>query len=310
MRTDTRGRRLRFERNPKDNAFAVTERDLVLLEAIHRHGPLPSNYLFEFTRACCASELHLKHRLTKLYHGLTDGTYFLERPSQQYQNFLARAQHCIYDLGPGAKILLAEAGRLSPYIRNRSDPFVHRFMTGCVSASIELACIRAGIRYLHRADIFAHPKCPDATRRAENPLSLGANGKPTIPDELFGLDYGGKFRFFAIEIDRNTESIERRSLGQTAFGRKLRAYSDIFDQRTFRVSWGIPNLLVLIVTTNATHMTNMIDHLRSSTTAHCEKFLFKSKPEFGINWTVPDVMDDLLTTPWTRVAAPFDISQA
>lgn len=310
MRTDICGRRLRFERSPKDKSIALTERDLALFEVIHRHGPLPSNYLFEFTRGLGGSELHLKHRLTKLYHGLTNGTYFLERPPQQYQNYLARAQYGIYDLSPAAKVLLAEAGRLSPCIRNRTDPFVHRFMTACVSASLELACIRAGIRYVHRTDVFSHPKCPERTKCASNPLSVPVHGKQIIPDELFGLDYGGRFRFFAVEIDRNTESIERSSIGQSAFGRKLKAYSDIFEQRIFRDFWGIPNLLALIVTTNATHMINMIDFLRSSKTAHHEKFLFKAKPEFGVNWTVPGVMNDLLIAPWARVAAPIDIGRA
>lgn len=309
MRTDSRGRRHRFGRSPKDRSIALTERDLTLFELIHRHGPLPSNYLFEFTRGLGGSELHLKHRLTKLYHGLANGTYFLERPLQQYQNYLARAQHGIYELSPAAKVLLAEAGRLSPYIRNRSDPFVHRFMSACVSASIALACTRAGIRYLDRTDIFSHPKCPERTKCASNPLTVGVHGKQIIPDELFGLDYGGRFRFFAVEIDRNTESIERSSVGQNAFGRKLKAYSDILDQRSFRDTWGVPNLLVLIVTTNTTHMANMIDYLRSNTTGHNEKFLFKAKPEFGVNWTVPSVMDDLLIAPWARVGAPIDIGR-
>jgi hypothetical protein len=310
MRTDSRGRRLRFERSPKDKSLALQARDLAIFEAIHRHGPLPSNYLFPFTREYSRSELHLKHRLTKLYHGLSDGPHFLDRPPQQYQSFMARAQSSIYDLAPPAKVLLAEAGRLSRYVITRTDPFLHRLMSACVSASVELACRSTGIRYIHRHDIFSHSKCPEQTRCSPNPLSLSAGGKRIVPDDLFGIDYGGKFRFFAVEIDRNTESIERRNVGQTAFGKKLNAYGDILERGTFRDVWGIPNILILTVTTNATHMANMLAYASAITTAHQQKFLFKAKPGFGMNWTVPAVMDDLVTTPWARVLAPLDISQA
>jgi hypothetical protein len=309
MQTDTCGRRSRFERSPKDRELVLKERDLAIFEVLHRHGPLPSNYLFEYTRAS-GSELHLKHRLTKLYHGLTDGMYFLERPPQQYQSFLARAQPSIYDLASFAKILLAESGRLSPYVGNRTDPFLHRLMTACVAASIELTSRKAGIRYIHRHEIFSHTKCPEETRRSANPLSIPGNGKRIVPDDLFGIDYGGKYRFFAVEIDRNTESIERKSVDQSSFGKKLSAYTDIIDRATFKKVWGIPNLLILTVTTNESHMANMLAYVGRNTIAHQEKFLFKAKREFGVNWTMPGVMDDLLTAPWARVSTPFNIGQA
>ena len=308
MQTDICGRRARYERCPKDTGLVLKERDLAIFEVLHRHGPLPSNYLFEYTRAF-GSELHLKHRLTKLYHGLMDGTYFLERPPQQYQSFLARAQPSIYELAPVAKLLLAEVGRLSPHLDNRTDAFLHRFMAACVSASIELASRRMGIRYIHRHEIFSHTKCPETTRRSANPLSVAANGKRIVPDDLFGIDYGGRYRFFAVEIDRNTESIERKNLDQNAFGKKLHLYADIIDRGVFRGAWGIPNMLILTVTTNATHMANMLAYMRNEAIAHQEKFLFKAKPEFGVNWTVPGVMNDLLIASWARVGAPIGIGQ-
>ena len=195
MRTDACGRRLRFERAPKDTNLVLRERDYVLFEAIHRHGPLPAHYLYEFTKSYHRSELHLKHRLTKLYHGLTDGTHYLERPPQQYQSFMARAQMGIYDLAPAGKVALAEAGRLPPFGGDRADQFLHRFMTACVSASIELTSKKIGIRYVHRSEIFSHVRCPEETRRAPNPMYLPAQGRRLIPDDLFGLDYGGKYRF-------------------------------------------------------------------------------------------------------------------
>jgi len=308
MRTDSRGRRLRFERAPKDELIVLSDRDLAVFEAIHRHGLLPSNYLFEFVRSHYRSDLHFKHRLTKLYHGLLDGTYFLERPPQQYRSFLARAQESIYDLAPAGRIALAEAGRLSPYVGQRSDHFLHQYMAACISASIELTAQRNGLRFIHRHEIFSHEKCPLETKRSRNPLLLPSGRTHLIPDDLFGLDYGGKFRFFALEVDRNTESLTRNNLDQTSFGRKLKAYTEVLDTGTFRDVWGVPALLILIVTTNAVHMQNMMKYLVNLDQPRHGSFLFRSKAEFGQNWTIPPTMHDLLHTPWARTSGPFIIS--
>src|SRR3546814_19257908 len=70
-------------------------------------------------------------------------------------------------------------------------------------------------------------------------------------DLLFGIEYlGAGFRFFAVEIDRNTESIERKNLKQNAFGVKITAYLDVLRRQSYRSHWGIPKLPILTVTTN------------------------------------------------------------
>ena len=115
--------------------------------------------------------------------------------------------------------------------------------------------------------------------------------------------------FFAVEIDRNTESIERKRIDQSAFSRKFAGYAQILSDATFRRVWGIPNLLVIIVTTNATHMSNLIDYARQIGT-DADKFLFQSKPEFGLNWKIPPVMDEILLGDWARTSTPFSIHKA
>ncbi len=85
-----------------------------------------------------------------------------------------------------------------------NGPYLHRFMTACITASIELACRDHGFKYLSQADIFGHRKCPPELAEAEHPLGLPCGDGIIIPDQLFGIDYGGKFRFFALEADRKT----------------------------------------------------------------------------------------------------------
>lgn len=171
-------------------------------------------------------------------------------------------------------------------------------MNACVGASIDLTVRADGKRYLAEHDIFTHG--------GSGEMAIPAGSSKLVPDRLFGIDYGRKYRFFAVEIDRNTESLERRDLTQNSFARKVDAYARIIESRAYKAHWGLPHLNVMFVTTNATHMANMLHHLRSHPLA--KHFLFKAKPEFGANWRVPPVLRDLHTDPWVRVDGDFTIA--
>lgn len=171
----------------------------------------------------------------------------------------------VYGLSLRAKQALAERGTLSQFCPKRAEPFLHQLMGACVGASFELANQRHGLRYIAREEIFTHIKCPKATRDAINPMAIpmaGIDRTTLIPDDLFRIEYPGEgFRFFAVEIDRNTESIERRSLHQTSFGRKIEGYQHVLHNQRYRSWWGLPNLSILTVTTNATHSRNIVDNV-------------------------------------------------
>jgi hypothetical protein len=298
MKTDALKRRLRYEKpQPLEKSIALGPRDYAVFQAIHRHGPLPTHYLFEFTRHLNGNFTAFQHRLTKLYNGTQTAAPLLVRPPQQFASFKARYQPLVYDLSPLAVQLLSERGKLER-TPDRIDHFLHRFMGACVGASIELACREQGLTYISYEEILAHGKIEKA-----NPLAVGlTDGKCLIPDGLFGIKYrDGSYRFFAIEIDRNTESIERKRLDQSGFGRKLHGYIDIITNRGYKAQWGVPSLMVLTVTTNHTHLQNMLDYLGGIPTSKAEHFLFRARPEFGANWEVPPLMNDLITEPWAGV---------
>jgi hypothetical protein len=298
MTKDSLNRRLRYERpQPCDGWIAPGPRDFAVFEALRRHGPLPTQYLFEFSRHLGGNFTALQHRLTKLYNGAGRAAPLLIRPQQQFASYKARYQPLVYDLAPPAQQLLAERGKLER-TPERADHFLHRLMGACVSASIELACREQGLSYISLEQILEHGKI-DRPR----PLSLSlAGGRSLIPDGLFGIQYRDRsYRFFAVEVDRNTESIERTRLDQSGFGRKLRGYAEALSNRTYKTSWGIPSLLILTVTTSAVHLQNIVRYT-DALKDRADHFLFKTKTEFGTNWEVPDVMRDLLTESWTGVA--------
>jgi len=297
MSHDALNRRLRYAApQPGALRMMLTDADYLLFEAINRHGPLPTHYLHEFTRHERGNLGNLKFRLTHFYNGDAHGPY-LTRPQQQFASFHARYQHLVYDLAPRAKIALAERGTLVRQTQGRSAPFVHQFMQACVSASIEITARARGLRYISRGEILVRA-------RADLPLPLPGN-RSLIPDDLFGLEYPGEgFRFFAVEVDRNTESIERSVSGQTAFGRKIAGYLNILRTRAYQAHWGFPNLTVLTVTTNRTHAANILNYIRAQRAGSlAERFLFQADPSFGANWRVPsDVLSGMLMNEWTTVA--------
>ena len=157
---------------------------------------------------------------------------------------------------------------------------------------MQLAITGVGHRFVSKHDILTRSTCPDSTRRAENPLALPisdfSEGKHVVPDDLFGIEYAGvrpTYRFMAVEIDRNTESIERTELKQNAFARKIHAYQDVMRNRTYNEHWGIRNLRMLTVTTNITHLHNLRAFVQKHVNPEfAERFLFKAKPGFGSNW--------------------------
>lgn len=311
--TDILNRRLRTAKpQPRASVFKFSDRDYALFHELYEHGPLPSNYLFELTKPYGINRRNFLKRLTEFYNGTTKGEQFLVRPPQQWASYYANYQPLVYDVAPRVEVVLAESG--NPRIM-RTDPFLHRFMGACVSASIKLACRANGYRFISFAEIIKHKRCPEKTRLSENPLALPVGNAFLVPDNLFGIEYpnNGGFRFFTVENDRNTESIERRNLSQNAFGRKLDLYLTAMHDRAYIEHWGLPSLMMMTVTTNATHLHNMLDFLKKANAPKfADHFIFKACPTFGANWRVPTtVMADLFNEPWQRaVGGEFDLRKA
>ncbi len=315
MTTDTLNRRLRT--SPPSQAIrrvVLTDADYITFEAINRHGPLPTHYLYQFTKHLRRDYTHLQNRLTEFYNGDASGPLLI-RPPQQFAGFEARYQHVVYDLAPRAKALLAERGVTSRYAPRRIDPFLHQLMQSCVGASLELTAPSKGLRYIPRWEILTHPRCPQETKDSVNPMAIpiaGMGQKALIPDDLFGLEYPGVgFRFFAVEIDRNTESIERKNMSQNAFGAKIAGYLDILRNQTYRAHWGLPNLHILTVTTNATHARNILAYVeKQGEPNYAGRFAFACVSSFGANWRVPkEVLSILLDETWITTTGLKDISK-
>jgi hypothetical protein len=125
---------------------------------------------------------------------------------------------------------------------------------------------------------------------------------------VFGIEYeigaAKAYRFFALEADRGTMPIARTRPGQTSYLGKLSAYRRVIEEQAHRTQWGIPNLLVLTLTSSAARATEIVAKLGSDATP---AFLFKAADER----TLARPVRDLLTVPWTRAnLPPLSIAEA
>ena len=283
MRTDSLTRRIRFAKpQPLDYRIEIGAADIAIFDALQRHGPLPTDILYLLAKDKRRNLQAHKHRLTQLYNGTIDGKRFLVRPQQQFNNCDARYQPIIYDLEYSGWDALEKKDMLLSFSPDRRDPMIHRFFAAAVSASLELRASDYSVRHIHEEELGRR------IRSASRAITLaGIPQRKVIPDFRFALEYTKNpgFRFFAVEIDRNTESGERTDRQQTSMEEKLRGYDQALTTRAFKDQWDVPNLTVLIYTTNerrAASILKLTERLRNS-----KRFLVRSDEMFATRWIVP-----------------------
>jgi hypothetical protein len=302
---DALDRRSRFSDPQPGSYFSLQPRDFALLQALDRHGHLPTPYLYAFTKDLGKDYLFLKKRLTQLFNGFCehpdhrsnhpDGhvcktKHFVDRERSQFLNAHARYQHLVYSLTPYGKAALGESA--AKFIR-RSSSFVHDFFASCLTASFDLTT-----RFIHRDEILAHPKCP--------PI----HGDPfrfddLIPDDMFGIENGGKYHFFALEVDRATERVNTTKDVTASIAKKVKGYEQVFAHKLYRERFGLPNFTVLFATTSEARVQTMLEHVKK----HAERpdrYLFKAFPDFGEVWRVPK--EPLDVREWRNTESFFDVA--
>jgi hypothetical protein len=183
-------------------------------------------------------------------------------------------------------------------------------------ASIELGVReRPHLRFISWQEIMA--KAP--ARETDNPFEIPASISYTfprsqnahhadikvVPDGLFGLEYTldgtTSYRFFALEADRNTMPVTRANLHQSSYLKKMLAYQEITTQHIYRTHLGIPNLLILNVTTSEQHMRSLMELLNELTAGKGSKvFLFKTLSTLGDFRVAPTPTSHMLTDSWKR----------
>ncbi|MEA2976425.1 MAG: hypothetical protein QOF19_1945 [Alphaproteobacteria bacterium] len=298
----------------------LTERDIELFELLNRYHFLRSNFLYAFLGG--NSETRFKERLGHLYH---DGRY-INRPEQQWQFANCRYMPVIYELDDKGEQVLHNRGLMqsvSPLLKKGRTgayrQFAHQLMICDCMASIELGVRQdPNLRFISWQEIIV--KLPERTRNLDNPYELLVAISYTfprtgntyradiriVPDGLFGLEYtcnGEKtYRFFALEADRATLPVTRSNLDQTSYLRKILGYRQVIAQEIYRSHLGLPNLLVLNLTTNERHMRTIMALVEElAREGKSKPFLFKTMSSLGDFTKAPAPTPHILTVPWERV---------
>ncbi|MCC8977578.1 replication-relaxation family protein [Bradyrhizobium acaciae] len=306
-------RRSRLHRKSTGQAIALTPRDLEVFKILNRYRYLRSNFIHAFVGG---NKIALIKRLGVLYH---EG--YLDRPAQQWQAINARYMPAVYELGTKATQTLRANGISVSSVPSRL--YQHSIMVCDILASMELA-VRAApsLRLVPWEEIAG--KLPESTRNRDNPLELPCSisftfsrsatihhsTKAVVPDAVFGIEYipSRSYRFFALEADRNNEPVFRNDLSQTSYLRKVLQYREI-AKGAYKTHWGLPNLLVLTVTTSSAHMDNILTLVRDLCGEKGASYLlFKTMPSLASLERAPSPDTYLLTAPWQRAGhEPFEI---
>jgi hypothetical protein len=313
-------------RRPTGKRLQLTRRDLDILHLLTRYRYLRSTHLHALVGG--RSRKRFIERLGDLYH---EGGY-LDRPKPQWQAVNARYMPVVYELAPAGHATLAQYGLTQD--RNASSSgwnggrpgrhFQHELMICDILSSIEIgARADPGLRFISWPEILANPKMPESTRQAAKPLAARLpvtyappgtrkpqrSDRALLPDALFGLEYGTrtakKYRFFALEADRNTQPIVRRNLRQSSYLRKILQYREIVARSVHRTLWGLPNLMVLTVTTSDRHRRNIMRMVEEVTAGKGSTYLlFRTMPSLTSLEKAPLPEPGFLTEPWHRVGHP------
>jgi len=294
-------RRSRMHRKRTGKRLEITRRDIEIFQWLARYRYLNSNYVHAFVGG--ASLTRFKERVGDLFH---EG--FIDRPAQQWQLAEARCRPVAYELGEGARRVLAEHRfpldeRRDFLSKNAHRQFSHAVLICACLASLELSTLsQPNVRFIPWAEILN--RAPSSTRDSDLPFRIrGSNSAALIPDGLFGFEYdidGRKsYRFFALELDRGTMPVMRSNRNQTSYTSKLAAYREIIAYQVHKTYWGVPNLLVLTVTISETRMADMMSRLKGQAGDNAV-FLFKALG--GSSLTMPAA--GLLGETWARTGSP------
>ena len=209
---------------------SLTDRELRWLRHIAVHGPQSSEFLLELvsdTHRCRDTGLRTLKKLR-------DGQY-LRLPPQQDQIAKADFNPHVYDLTRKAELHLQGLG--DPKTIRPTGHWWHAFLTASITSAIAIKAARRGYRYIPAHDILG---------RSGATLAIPVGRQRLIPDQLFAIDYGGKFRSFVLEVDRGTEPY-RSGAARKSIERMLEQYAEVFENDTARAHYGLKSPLLLLM---------------------------------------------------------------
>ncbi|MFZ5616461.1 MAG: replication-relaxation family protein [Pseudomonadota bacterium] len=308
---DALGRRSRLRPQATGKRIALQERDWLWLRKLHEHGPLASSFLLAFAKHVGASEKRAKERLTDLFHeaNTAHGGPYLARPPQQFATIDSRYNQLVYDLAPAGVRALKERALWHETNAARSGPWLHNFMAGSITASIEIGALeRADLAYIPEHRILERAKTTlSYPVTIIDPITGKRLTKELKPDALFGLEYkteqGSRYRFFAVEADRGTEPVTAGTLDRKSALRSLLQYREYVAGGIYKkhLKLSAP-LLVLTVCGDEGRMDALLRLAAKIFPEGNPYLLYQCWKAFGVPWRTPMPNSNIVTKTHFRPA--------
>ncbi len=304
MALDTLHRRDRYAPTSTGKRVSPRPRDVRWFRALADHGPLPSHYLHTFTEEECRNPKSSRIRLTDLASE-TDTPHrgaYLVRPAAQRRMENARNRSLIYDLSDAGWRALD--GRRQEAARP-GGPFAHQLMVACVTASIELACLKRGdIRYIHGGEIL---KRAGTTLAADVPIDASSAGRHRlVTDQLFALEHrtsrGSLYVSYVVECDRGTEPITASGASRKSYLCNYLQYRAFVGEGLYREHYCLKAPMLVLNVMNSVERQRAYMDLIASLAPNGNAFmLFQTIGGFGASFAPPPLMPKLLAGTWDRV---------
>lgn len=287
-------RRSRDKAQPSGVSIYLNETKLQLLEAINRHGFLPTNYIAVFLDR---SYQYTRHLMKHTFHEKPRGyTHIVNRPLGQVRTDRKNYNYAIYGITEAGKQVLKDRERYEDTIAP-SGEFFHQAMTACVTASIELTARALGITYIPGHIILERSKAK--RQKTYRGLMWQHDGITLLPDQMFALKYkDGSIDVFIVECDRGTEQTSATTRSTRTKRKTLedtyRHYKEFM--RHYRSVLGIDyELYVLNVMAKRGTMHNIMDIIPNN-----DFMCFQCYEDFADPFKTPPILPGLLTEPWLR----------
>ena len=221
----------------------LTDRELRWLRHIEIHGPQSSEYLLELvapTHRCRDTGLRTLQKLRE--------TGFLRLPPQQRQIAKADFHPYVYDLTRKSDLHLRGIENLDTV--RPTGHWWHAFLTSSITSAVAIEAARRAFRYIPAHEIL---------KRSGATLAVPFGRQKLIPDQLFAIDYGGKFRSFALEVDRGTEPY-RSHAARKSVESMLTLYQAVQAKDAARKQYGLKSpLLLLLAFANPSRAAHCLD---------------------------------------------------
>lgn len=277
-----------------------TPRLLELLDFMQDYDVLPRTYISDAFPIHSATRNRLAEATKAHLIGIPDGWSHRE------------ARNCVrpLQLQPLGFKMLKDAGLFRPHTRSNAW-MTHAYLSSVVDFSFRRAAVEIpDLAYVTEDQLQARSNW---VKTDTDPIfsALPLADYTVYPDGFFGLNYSGlTTMYFHREDDTGGERIKAKAtFRKKSIEKMIQHYKTYLEARMCTSRYNIKQVTILITTTKAGRVKNILDIIRAVCPEPllAKRFAVTSITDFLTTTQLPPATGHLVTAPWMRVDGPFSI---